>query len=83
VAGTRPLVALRECEEHGWIRDRADPQARDRALAAAHQDPPTSLSPDEADADVRYVLNSIGDTCPAPVQPLTIGSEFYLTRNSS
>lgn len=24
--------AIRECEEHGWKRDRADPHARDRAL---------------------------------------------------
>jgi hypothetical protein len=26
---------------------------------------------------------SISDTCPAAVQPLTIGSEVYLTRSSS
>jgi hypothetical protein len=24
--------AIRECEEHGWMRDRADPHARDRAF---------------------------------------------------
>jgi hypothetical protein len=24
--------AIRECEEHGWMTDRADPHARDRAL---------------------------------------------------
>jgi len=27
--------AIRECEEHGWMRDRADPHARERALAAS------------------------------------------------
>ena len=23
--------SIRECEEHGWIQDRADPHARERA----------------------------------------------------
>lgn len=56
--------AIRECEEHGWMQDRADPHARDRALAAARRDPPTGISPDEAASEVRDVLDSIGDTCP-------------------
>jgi hypothetical protein len=47
------------------------------------KDLPTGLSPDGADGEVRYVLKSIGNTCPAAVQPLTVGSEVYLTRNSS
>ena len=25
--------AIRECEDHGWMRDRADPHARERAFA--------------------------------------------------
>jgi hypothetical protein len=25
--------AIRECEEHGWMQDRADPHARERAFA--------------------------------------------------
>lgn len=56
--------AIRECEEHRWMQDRADPHARDRALAAARRDPPTGISPDEAASEVRDVLDSIGDTCP-------------------
>jgi hypothetical protein len=24
--------AIRECEEHGWMKDRADPHARERAV---------------------------------------------------
>jgi len=56
--------AIRECEEHGWIRDRADPDARERALLMARQDPPFDVSPDEAVAAVAEVLGSIGDTCP-------------------
>lgn len=55
--------AIRECEEHGWMQDRADPHARDRAIAA-RRDPPMCASPDEAVAEIRDVLVSIGDTCP-------------------
>lgn len=56
--------AIRECEEHGWMQDRADPHARDRAFDIARNDPPAGVSPDEAEAEVREVLDSIGDTCP-------------------
>ncbi|MBR0695366.1 hypothetical protein [Bradyrhizobium lablabi] len=56
--------AIRECEEHGWAQDRADPHARDRAIDLARQDPPTGISAEGAVAEVRDVLDSIGDTCP-------------------
>jgi len=56
--------AIRECEEHGWMQDRADPHARERAFEIARQDPPPGVSPDEAIAEVREVLNCAGDTCP-------------------
>ncbi|WP_316398244.1 hypothetical protein [Bradyrhizobium sp. 33ap4] len=56
--------AIRECEEHGWMQDRADPHARDRAFDIARKDPPAGFSTDEAVAEVREVLDSIGDTCP-------------------
>jgi hypothetical protein len=56
--------AIHECEEHGWAKDRADPHAREHALAIAKQDPPDGLSPDQAVAEVCEVLDSIGDTCP-------------------
>jgi len=46
------------------MQDRADPHARERAVVAARQDPPPGLSPEEAVAEVRDVLDSIGDTCP-------------------
>ena len=42
--------AIRECEEHGWMRDRADPHARVRALELAREHPPLGISPDEATA---------------------------------
>ena len=56
--------AIRECEEHGWMQDRADPHAWERAINIAREDPPAGVSPDAAAAEVRDVLNSIGDTCP-------------------
>ena len=54
--------AICECEEHGWMRDRADPHARERALVIARQDPPPGVSTEEAIAELRDVLYSIGDT---------------------
>ncbi|HZV07566.1 MAG TPA: hypothetical protein VE999_20945 [Gemmataceae bacterium] len=56
--------AIRECEEHGWMQDRADPHARERAFDVARRDPPSGFSADDAVAEVRDVLDSIGDTCP-------------------
>jgi hypothetical protein len=56
--------AIRECEEHGWMQDRANPHARERAFDIARRDPPAGFSTDEAAAEVRDVLDSIGDTCP-------------------
>ena len=38
--------AIRECEEHGWMRDRADPHAREHAILIAREDPPPGVSPD-------------------------------------
>jgi hypothetical protein len=56
--------AIRECEEHGWATDRADPHAREHAFDIARQDAPPGVSADDAVAEVRQVLDSIGDTCP-------------------
>ncbi len=56
--------AIRECEDHGWMQDRADPHARAQAFAVARQDPPPDVSPDAAAIAVAEVLDSIGDTCP-------------------
>lgn len=56
--------AIRRCEEHGWMQDRADPHARERAVSIARQYPPTDISPEHAVMEIRDVLDSIGDTCP-------------------
>jgi hypothetical protein len=29
--------AIRECEQHGWMQDRSDPHARERAVEAAER----------------------------------------------
>ncbi|MGY3131443.1 hypothetical protein ACVWZM_002125 [Bradyrhizobium sp. USDA 4501] len=60
----REAGAISECEEHGWMQDRADPRARERAFHIARRDPPIGASAGAAEAAVRDVLDSIGDTCP-------------------
>ena len=56
--------AIRECEEHGWMQDRADPHARERAFDVARQDPPAGVSPQAAAVAIAEVLDSMGDNCP-------------------
>ena len=60
----REAGAVRECDQHGWMIDRADPQAHDRAFDIARQDPPPGISPKAAAVVIAEVLESIGDTCP-------------------
>jgi hypothetical protein len=56
--------AIRECSEHGWMQDRADPHARECASDAARRDPPPGVSAEAAALAIDEVLDSIGDTCP-------------------
>lgn len=56
--------AIHECEEHGWAKERADPHARELAFVIARGDPPPGASLEQAVAEIRDVLESIGDTCP-------------------
>jgi hypothetical protein len=56
--------AIRECEEHGWMQDRADPHARERASDMARHAAPRGVSPAAAAAAIAEVLDGIGDTCP-------------------
>jgi len=55
--------AVRECEEHGWMQDRAV-HARERAFDIARRDPPPGVSSQAAAVALAEVLDSIGDTCP-------------------
>jgi hypothetical protein len=56
--------AIRECEEHGWMQDRADPHARQRAFEYGRQEPPPGISAEAAVRSISEVLDSIGDSCP-------------------
>ena len=49
--------AIRQCEEHGWMQDRADPHAREHAVSIARQYPPTDISPEQAVAEIRDMLD--------------------------
>jgi hypothetical protein len=61
--------AIRECEEHGWMQDRADPHARERAFDIARQDPPLGISHQAAADAIAEVLETTGDACPECESP--------------
>jgi hypothetical protein len=56
--------AIRVCETHGWMQDRADPHARERALDIARHSPPHGVSVEAAADAIAEVLDGIGETCP-------------------
>ena len=56
--------AIRECEEHGWMQDRADPHARERAFETAKRNPPAGISAERAAVAIAEVLDGIRDSCP-------------------
>ena len=64
IAVLQEAGAIRECDDHGWMQDCADPHARERAFDIARRDPPTGVSPQAAAVAIAEVLDSIGDTCP-------------------
>jgi hypothetical protein len=64
IAALNEAGAIRECETHGWMRDRADPHARERAFNIARQNPPEGVSPEAAAVAIAEALDGIGDTCP-------------------
>jgi hypothetical protein len=55
--------AIRECDEHGWMRGRADPHALERALTIARDDPPTGVAPDQRLP--KFTMCSIRSVTPA------------------
>jgi hypothetical protein len=64
IAVLQEAGAIRECDDHGWMQDRADPHAGERAFDISRRDPPTGVSPQAAAVAIAEVLDSIGDTCP-------------------
>jgi hypothetical protein len=64
IAVLQEAGAIKECEEHGWMQERADPHARQRALDIAREERPAGVSPQAAAVAIAEVLDSIGDSCP-------------------
>jgi hypothetical protein len=64
IAVLQEAGAIRECDYHGWMQDRADLHARELAFELARQNPPNGFSPEATAAAITEVLDSIGDTCP-------------------
>jgi hypothetical protein len=58
ISALQEAGAIRECEEHSWMQDRADPHARERAFAAARRNPPDGVSPDGAVAAARSAIRA-------------------------
>jgi hypothetical protein len=56
--------AVEECEHHGHRRDRADPEAWNRARAEAWRNPFPGATAEACIAAIDEVMRSIGDTCP-------------------
>ncbi|EHR00957.1 hypothetical protein Bra471DRAFT_01608 [Bradyrhizobium sp. WSM471] len=45
IAALQEAAAIRKCEYHGWMQDRADPHARERVFEIARLDPPPGFRP--------------------------------------
>jgi hypothetical protein len=56
--------AIRECEEHGHMRDRTDPDAWRLAREIASKHPFRGATPAQAVRALDEVMQSVGDTCP-------------------
>src|SRR5258708_39397967 len=57
--------AIKECEEHGHMQDRTDPDAWKRAREIASKYPFRGSTPTQAVQALDDVMQSIGDTCPS------------------
>ena len=56
--------AIRQCDHHGYMRDRADPHAWQHARERARRERLSGTSETAALAAIDDVMRSIGDTCP-------------------
>ncbi|SHG03886.1 hypothetical protein [Bradyrhizobium erythrophlei] len=63
--------AIRECGERGWMQDRADSHARERAFDIARRDPPAGVSTDEAAADAVRAQGAVRDSLSRTLQERT------------
>ena len=55
---------ITECDHHGHRRDRADPDAWNRAREEAWRSPFPGFSPEDCLAALEKVMRGIGDSCP-------------------
>ncbi|MGY4334833.1 hypothetical protein ACVWWG_009301 [Bradyrhizobium sp. LB7.2] len=69
IAVLQEAGAIRKCDYHGWMQDRADPHAWERVFEIARQDAPPGVSPDAAAGAVTEVLDAIGDTLAPNARP--------------
>jgi hypothetical protein len=60
----REAGVIHEREEHGWAKDRADPQAGERAFDIVRQDPPSGASRVEAAIELDEVLGRSATLAP-------------------
>jgi len=56
--------AIKECEEHGHMRHRTDPDAWRRAREIASSHPFPGATPAESVQALDEVMQSVGDACP-------------------
>ena len=56
--------AIKECDEHGHMRDRTDPEALSRARLVASDHPFPGATSTEAARELEDIMKSIGDSCP-------------------
>ena len=56
--------AVRQCDHHGHMRDRSDPEAWNRARDEARHNPFPGTSVEASLAALDEVMRSIGDSCP-------------------
>jgi hypothetical protein len=56
--------AIRECHQHGHMKDSTDPHALERAMGVAREEPFPGTSSAQCLAAIDEAMNSIGDACP-------------------
>jgi hypothetical protein len=56
--------AIRECPDHGHMRDNTDPSAWRKAREVAKSEPFPGTTPEESAAAIDESMRWIGDTCP-------------------
>lgn len=56
--------AITECDSHGYMKDRNDPHAVERAKEAAERERFPGTTKEDRRQAITDALRSVGDTCP-------------------